>query len=121
MNKTGILAEIQRTAAENGGAPLGRRRFETDTGIKQAEWLGVHWARWSDAVQEAGFQPNRLQAPYPTDLLLTRYAELTLELARIPARSSVESSCRAKEKGNMLRCSGRMKSTPEKLERNHEP
>src|SRR4051794_11339136 len=60
MDKAHILAEIKRTAAANGGMPLGRQRFFAETGIKQSDWEGVHWARWSEALQEAGFAPNQL-------------------------------------------------------------
>lgn len=38
MNKEAILAEIGRTAAENGGKALGRKRFVKVTGIKPYDW-----------------------------------------------------------------------------------
>jgi hypothetical protein len=40
MDKEHIIAEIQRTAAANGGRPLGRLRFEGATGIKPQDWYG---------------------------------------------------------------------------------
>lgn len=55
MEKQHILNEIRRTAKANGGDPLGRERFLTDTGIKQSDWYGKYWIRWGDAVREAGF------------------------------------------------------------------
>ena len=55
MTREFILAEIQRTASENGGDPLGRRRFESETGIKESDWYGKLWTKWSDALREAGF------------------------------------------------------------------
>jgi len=36
-----ILAEIRRTAAANGGVPLGRSRFATETGIREHDWSGL--------------------------------------------------------------------------------
>ena len=60
MNKTHILEEIKRTAKENDGVPLGRIKFESETGIKETDWFGKYWARWGEAVREAGFIPNQL-------------------------------------------------------------
>ncbi len=75
VNKQIILAQIKKTAAENGGVPLGVLRFENATGIKQTEWLGRYWARWSDAVREAGLalatqftKPYRVETSAGLDL-----------------------------------------------------
>ena len=43
IDKAYILDEIRRTAAENGGKPLGMARFQSETGIRRSEFLGVHW------------------------------------------------------------------------------
>lgn len=86
MNKPHILAEIKRTAIQNGGEPLGRGRFFEATGIKESDWFGKYWARWGDAVKEAGLVPNTLQAPYEDSILLERYADLIREIGRLPAK-----------------------------------
>jgi len=52
-----ILSEIRRTAAENGGVPLSPDSFSLATGIKESDWQGIFWARWADALQDAGVQP----------------------------------------------------------------
>lgn len=80
MDKGRILREIQRTAAENGGLPLGRIRFATETGTRTTAWLGKYWARRSDALIEAGFPANKLNAAYEGADLLEMYAQLTREL-----------------------------------------
>jgi hypothetical protein len=90
VKKAQIIGEIQRTAAANGGVPLGYSKFETETGIRYADWFGVHWARWGDALQEAGFEPNRMTDAYSHEHLLQKYAELTLELGRMPVKGDLK-------------------------------
>jgi hypothetical protein len=89
MDKDHIIREIRRTAAQNGGTPYGSRRFETETGIRDAHWLGKYWARWSDALREAGFEPNQLQRAYDTAHLLDHYAALARELGRLPTANDL--------------------------------
>jgi len=75
MTKALILDQIRRTAAENDGVPLGRDRFLTQTGIKEADWLGKYWVRWSDAIREAGYEPSWLMAqPITRRLKISRTA-----------------------------------------------
>lgn len=87
MTKNHILDEIRRTAAENGGVPLGMQRFSTVTGIRKADWLGRHWARWGNALIEAGFQPNTFAAALPEADLLAKLANLTQELWHFPVEA----------------------------------
>ena len=89
MEKEQVLREITRTAAINGGVPLGWRRFTSETGIRESDWLGVHWARWGDALREAGFAPNQLQAAYAVEDLLKKLAVLTMDLGRLPTRGDL--------------------------------
>ena len=84
MNKEHILAEIKRTAALNDGVALGTERFFQETGIKVSDWIGKLWARWGDAVKEAGLTPNALQGRYEDEWLLESYVTLVRELGRIP-------------------------------------
>ncbi len=88
MNKEKIIAEIKRTALGNGGRPLGRDRFEKETGISSWE-IGKHWARFSDAQLEAGFSPNQLNAAIDEILLLNAMVELIRELNRFPIRGEM--------------------------------
>ena len=90
MLKQHILSEIQRTATANGGAPLGKRRFFAETGIRETDWSGKHWARWGDALREAGYSPNELQVSYSDDHLLEQYATLVLKLGHIPTVPEVK-------------------------------
>lgn len=86
MNKQKILEEIRRTAGANGGIPLGRERFERETGIKESDWAGRFWVRWSEAVMEAGFEPNKLNTPHQDEFLLEKYVSLIRELGRFPVQ-----------------------------------
>ncbi len=70
-------------AEENGGKPLGVARFENETGIKPYDWEKF-WARFGDAVKEAGFAPNQLQPVYDEEFLLEKIIGLIRKLGRFP-------------------------------------
>lgn len=89
MDKGYILREIQRTARANGGVVLGWRRFEEETGIRYYDWYGQHWARWGDAVREAGFEPNRMSEAYDEEFLVEQIALLTRRLGRVPTQGDL--------------------------------
>jgi hypothetical protein len=95
MTKNHILSEIRRTAAENGGVPLGKDRFSAATGIRTADWHGKYWARWGDAIREAGFQPNQLSSALPEDYLLKKLADLTRELGHFPVYAEMRLKARS--------------------------
>ena len=84
MNKQHILEEIARTTSQNGGVALGRERFFQETGIKESDWLGKYWARWSDAVNEAGCVPRQMQAPMREEALIEHLIALIRELGHLP-------------------------------------
>lgn len=90
MNKLHILSEIKRTAVANDGVALGQARFSQETGIRYEDWCGKYWARWSDAVREAGFQPNKFVTEGCSDeILLEKYVALIRELGRVPVRAEI--------------------------------
>ena len=84
MDRAEILEAIRQSAANNGGVPLGRARFEAATGIREGDWSGRYWARWGDALREAGFAPNALNQAHPEGHLLAKFAELTRDLGHFP-------------------------------------
>ncbi len=92
--KDQILAEIRRLAVANGGKPPGSLKLETETGIKQSDWAGRYWVRWSDAVIEAGFDPNEKQQAYEDDWLLNQLALLTSELGHYPVKQELNMKAR---------------------------
>ena len=94
VTKAHILAEIRRVAEASGGVPPGKGRFFAEAGIKETDWLGKHWARWSDAIKEAGFIPNTLTPGYGEDFLLGKLASLAKELGHFPGRTEVQLKAR---------------------------
>lgn len=55
VSRQQIVAEIQRLAAVSGGR-LSVRAFCEQSGIREHQILGVHWAKWNDALAEAGIK-----------------------------------------------------------------
>ena len=85
-SKEHILSEIRRVAAENGDVLPGQKRFTELTGIGAWEWKGRYWARWGDAVREAGHEPQTWGPKGQKDdqTLLRFLADLTRTLGHIP-------------------------------------
>jgi hypothetical protein len=90
FSKDQILSEIRRTAQENEGAPLGTARFFAETGIKESDWHGRFWARWGDALAEAGLARNKLNEALPEEEVLEKLAALVLEIGRFPTRGEIK-------------------------------
>lgn len=95
MTKEEILAEIRRTAAQNGGRPLGRERFLAATGISSTDVEGKYWVRWSEAVREAGLTPNSLNSALAREEILLRLVELVRELQHFPVAGELRMKGRA--------------------------
>jgi len=64
--------------------PPGSQRFKTETGIGESAWSGKYWARWGDALREAGFSPNVWQTPYEEQFLIESYIQLIRKLGHFP-------------------------------------
>ena len=79
-----ILREIRRLAEANAGQPPGRKTFEEATGIRPSAWRGVYWARWGDAVGEAGFSPNSASAKTEDELFRNKLIEACRHYRRVP-------------------------------------
>ena len=83
MKRDEILAAMKQTAAENGGKPLGKARFERATGIGESDWLR-YWARFGDLQREACFEPNQLQGAYDDAYLFEKLIGVTRDLQKFP-------------------------------------
>jgi len=87
MNKETIISEIQRTAT--GGKALGVARFAAVTGIKKHDWLGKYWARWGDALVEAGYSPNEWTSALEESQILWDLVQLTRRLKKFPTNAEM--------------------------------
>ena len=80
-----ILEAIKQTAEKNSGMPLGVKAFENQTGIKQGEWRGIYWARWSDVVKDAGLTPiNTFTTRTEKSVLLEKLIPAIRHFGKIP-------------------------------------
>jgi hypothetical protein len=93
MERQQVLAEIKRLALQNGRPP-GRQAFENATGVKMSEWYPHIWLRWGDALAEAGYAPNSLQAKASDEELIEKYIALTRELGRLPLEGELRRKAR---------------------------
>ena len=83
MEKREILETIRRLAEANGGQAPGRSEFIAESGYGEGAW-SKYWARWGDAVREAGYQPKTLQVPHDETLLIRKLIDLSRELGHFP-------------------------------------
>jgi Meiotically Up-regulated Gene 113 (MUG113) protein len=113
MNKENILREIKRTAEANGGVPLGRLRFFRESGIKESDWKGKFWARWNDAVSEAGLEPNQKTGAYEEGVLIERFISLMRELGRFPVVAEIRMKVRTDASFPNDKTFGRFGSKPQ--------
>lgn len=83
FTKEDILKEIKRTAKENGGKPLGVKAFRRATDIS-AFYISKYWARYSDALEEAGYAPNKPWTRFSDELLIKKTIEKIRQYGRYP-------------------------------------
>ncbi len=59
------------------------------TGLTRTKWYGIHWARWGDALSEAGYSPNEKQGPTETDTIIKAYISLAESLGSAPTTGEI--------------------------------
>lgn len=89
VTKDQILSEIQHLTAQAGGTAPGKGRFAEATGIRESDWRGRYWARWSDAITEAGFEPNTMKARTDDAEALRKLAIETQRLGHLPTNAEL--------------------------------
>jgi len=88
--KEQILSEIKRIVHENGGEVPGHRAFCNETGVRESDWRGVYWARWGDALVEAGFSPNEKTGKRDEQDLFEQLAICCRHYRKFPTRSEMQ-------------------------------
>ncbi|WP_454917015.1 GIY-YIG nuclease family protein [Xanthobacter sediminis] len=85
-----ILQEIRRLAAASGGQAPGQNLFAKETGIAPHQWRGRYWARWGDALTDAGFQPNDWNGKSDAKAILSGLIAACRHYGRLPTNSELE-------------------------------
>jgi hypothetical protein len=89
ISREEILAEIRKFVGANGGEVPGERTFASATRIKESAWKGKYWARWTDAVREAGYDPNAMTQRIPDEDILEQLAGFITKLGYFPVRDEI--------------------------------
>ncbi|ABD05633.1 hypothetical protein RPB_0922 [Rhodopseudomonas palustris HaA2] len=92
-----IVDDIRKLAKANDGKPPGVVAFERATGVREAAWRGVYWARWSDALSEAGFKPNEWQGKLDADYVFQKFIEACRYYRHIPTGSELQIFSRGRD------------------------
>jgi hypothetical protein len=84
VSRQEILEAIRQLTVENGGRAPGKGAFVSRTGIRESDWYGRYWARWGDALDEAGVSRNAFTAKLSETDLLDQLSEVIRHLGRFP-------------------------------------
>ncbi|RYC23688.1 GIY-YIG nuclease family protein [Ciceribacter ferrooxidans] len=84
-----ILNEIRRLAAQNQGQPPGSQAFVSATGITESKWRGKYWARWGDALTEAGYEPNSWTGKSDANVILSGVITACRRYGRFPTNAEI--------------------------------
>lgn len=90
VTRDDVLKLIRFHSAQNDGRGVSMDKFAELTGIKRHEWQGKLWARWNDALSEAGYGPNVFGSEsFDPDVLIHLLGDLTLELDAFPSHNDI--------------------------------
>lgn len=85
-----ILQEIRRLASANGGQAPGQKLFAKETAIAERQWRGLYWSRWSDALKDAGLEPNKLNERGDAENLLAGLIAACRHFGRLPTEADMQ-------------------------------
>jgi hypothetical protein len=89
ISREEILSEIRKFVAANDGEVPGERTFAAASSIRPSAWKGRYWARWTDAVREAGHDPKEMTQKIPEGELLEKLAAFITNLGHFPVRDEI--------------------------------
>lgn len=95
--KTAYPTRNTKNCRSERGNPLGRERFERETGITVNDWYTKYWIRWGDALREAGYSPNELQDSCDEGWIVEKLIDLIRELGRFPLFAELRMRSRGDE------------------------
>ncbi|PYV15658.1 MAG: hypothetical protein DMG21_14335 [Acidobacteria bacterium] len=84
FTKQAIIEAYNELVKSHCGKLIGERVFKTESGISPFYWKGGYWRSFSAFQTELGYKPNAPTAKVPDGTLLQRFAEVALELNRVP-------------------------------------
>lgn len=93
ISREEILAEIHKYVAMHDKSP-GELTFVAQTRIKPSAWKGKYWARWTDAIREAGYDPNAMTQKIPGADILRQLSEFVSQLGYFPVRDEINMQAR---------------------------
>lgn len=85
-----ILDEIRRLTEANNGQRPGQIVFARETGIAEHLWRGKFWARWSDALIEAGYQANQWTGSLDPDIILNGIVAACRHYGKLPTHDELK-------------------------------
>ncbi|MEZ5483682.1 MAG: hypothetical protein R3F01_00700 [Lysobacteraceae bacterium] len=95
ITRESIILEIKRLAEENSGNAPGWRLFRSHTGLSESAWRGRFWARWGDALLEAGFEPNKKSRAYKDEELFFALIRVARDIGHVPTSPEYKMAVRA--------------------------
>ncbi len=84
-----IISEIRKLAALSGGQAPGNQAFVSATGITESKWRGKYWARWGDALIEAGFEPNAWTGKSDANTIIVGVIAAARHYGHFPTNSEI--------------------------------
>jgi len=64
--------------------------FTRETGIAARQWRGKFWARWGDALVEAGYRPNDWTGRLDSGAILAGVIAACRHFGRLPTKDEIE-------------------------------